>query len=315
MNNCIINNKKYGIPTKDWLVPLKKLINGDISTQGMLLMAKLIDKEKVIVKISNDHINKLYTINNILQDVPNFNSSYCVLTCNEKSDILDTKYMNAKEFCSGNKDNNDITLEIMKYYDKGSINNLPKTNNLAPLKKILDQLLCAQLEAFYKYGFLHNDIHKGNILFEKNNFKYIFSLSKFYKPIIFDEKNKFVLADFNNSDLLHPVYRKEYTIDYPNKKYYDIEHTLPTNILATFKTVLELHENGTKIFEELIKLKEGGGCIFTTINGYYIKSLRSYLLYDQRIDYESFINSNISYAYTLCNRFYNHIFKEDFIEG
>ena len=69
-----------------------------------------------------------------------------------------------------------------------------------------------------------------------------------------------------------------------------------------------------KIFEELIKLKEGGGCIFSTINGYYIKSLRSYLLYDQRIDYDRFINRNISYVYTLCNRFYNHIFKEDFIE-
>lgn len=230
-----------------------------------MLMVKLINKEKVIVKV----------IINILQNIPNFNSSYCVLNCN----------------------------------------NLPKTNNLAPLRKILDQLLCGQLEAFYKYGFLHNDIHKGNILFEKNNFKYTFSLSKYYKPIIFDENNKFILTDFNNSELLHPIYRKEYTIDYPNKKYYDIEHTLPTNILATFKTVLELHENGTKIFEELIKLKEGGGCIFSTINGYYIKSLCSYLLYDQRIDYESFINRNISYAYTLCNRFYNHIFKEDFIEG
>ena len=279
------------------------------------------NKGKVIVKVSNDHRTKLYTINNVLKDIPNFKSSYCVLICDEK-------YMKAKEFCSGNKDNNDVmsnfiehkvfeedvTLEIMKYYKKGSINNLPKTNNLSPLKKILDQLICAQLEAFYKYGFLHNDIHKGNILFEESVFKYSFSLSKYYKPIIFDEKHKFVLTDFNNSELLHPIYRKEYTIDYPNKKYYDIEHTLPTNILDTFKSVLELHENGMKIFEELIKLKEGGGCIFNTINGYYIKSLRSYLLYDQRIDYDRFINRNISYVYTLCNRFYNHIFKEDFIE-
>lgn len=163
-------------------------------------------------------MNKLYTINNILKDIASFNLNYCVLTC-------DKKYMNIIDFCIVNE-----------------------TNILSPLKKILDQLLCAQLEAFYKYGFLHNDIHKGNILFEESVFKYSFSLSKYYKPIIFDEKHKFVLTDFNNSELLHPIYRKEYTIDYPNKKYYDIEHTLPTNKLDTFKTVLELHENGTKIF-------------------------------------------------------------------
>jgi GDP-D-mannose dehydratase len=30
-------------------------------------------------------------------------------------------------------------------------------------------------------------------------------------------------------------------------------------------------------------------------------------------DYEEFINRNIADAYTLCNRFYNHIFNENFI--
>ena len=66
-----------------------------------------------------------------------------------------------------------------------NLNILTKTPNLKIIKKILDQLLCAQLEAFYKYGFLHNDIHKGNILFEVTDFKYIFHLSKskYYKRI------------------------------------------------------------------------------------------------------------------------------------
>lgn len=315
MNKCTIKNKKYGIPTKDWLVPISKLMSDDMASQGMILMARLIDKEKVIVKISNEHMNKLYVINSVLQDIPNFNTSYCVLLCNEKSEILDSKYLDAKQFCSGNKNNNDITLEIMKYYTSGSINNLSKTPNLKIIRKILDQLLCAQLEAFYKYGFLHNDIHKANILFEENDFKYTFKLSKskYYKPIVFNEKIKFVITDFDRADLLNPKYRKKYEADYPNKKYFDEDYTLPNNILATFKTVLEIYENGTKVYEELIKLRGGGGGIYSSINRYYIKSLRSYLLYDQRIDYEEFINRNIADAYTLCNRFYNHIFNENFI--
>jgi hypothetical protein len=196
-----------------------------------------------------------------------------------------------------------------------NLNILTKTPNLKIIKKILDQLLCAQLEAFYKYGFLHNDIHKGNILFEVTDFKYIFHLSKskYYKPIVFNEKIKFVLTDFKYSDLLNPKYRKEYDSDYPNKKYYSDEFTLPKNLVATFKTVLELYQDGIKVFEELIKLRSGDGGIYCSINRYYDSSIRSYLLYDQRIDYEEFRNRNIAYGYRLCNRFYNHIFNENFI--
>ena len=83
--------------------------------------------------------------------------------------------------------------------------------------------------------------------------------------------------------------------------------------MASFKTILEIYENGTKVFEELIKLKGGNGIIINEMNGYYDSSIRSYLLYDQRIDYEEFRNRNIAYGYRLCNRFYNHIFNENFI--
>jgi hypothetical protein len=43
--------KKYIIPTNDWLIPLKPLITS-ISTKGKIMLAKMIDKEKVIVKLT-----------------------------------------------------------------------------------------------------------------------------------------------------------------------------------------------------------------------------------------------------------------------
>ena len=48
------NNKQYIIPTKKWLKPLEPLITEDINTEGLLMIAKFIDTEEVIVKITKE---------------------------------------------------------------------------------------------------------------------------------------------------------------------------------------------------------------------------------------------------------------------
>ena len=56
---CLKNSttKKYIVPTNEWLVPLEPLITS-ISTKGKLILANMITKEKVVVKITQN-INKL----------------------------------------------------------------------------------------------------------------------------------------------------------------------------------------------------------------------------------------------------------------
>jgi hypothetical protein len=50
MNNEI---KEYVIPTKSWLVPIEKLmIDNDINTRGKIYVAKLLEKDKILVKIT-----------------------------------------------------------------------------------------------------------------------------------------------------------------------------------------------------------------------------------------------------------------------
>ena len=45
--------KKYIIPTNEWLVPLEPLITS-ISTKGKMILAKMISKKKVVVKLTKN---------------------------------------------------------------------------------------------------------------------------------------------------------------------------------------------------------------------------------------------------------------------
>jgi hypothetical protein len=57
-------DKKYIIPTNEWLKPLKPLDSEDINSRSLIMLSKLVDKEKVVVKLTKniDH-NKINTIN------------------------------------------------------------------------------------------------------------------------------------------------------------------------------------------------------------------------------------------------------------
>jgi predicted unusual protein kinase regulating ubiquinone biosynthesis (AarF/ABC1/UbiB family) len=82
--------------------------------------------------------------------MPNFVKTYCSF-CNAKADSGDF-----------------ITMEIMKKYRHGSLNKYINKLELSEVINILKQLLLAQLYIFNKTGFLHNDIHLGNILVKKS---------------------------------------------------------------------------------------------------------------------------------------------------
>ena len=82
------SNKQYIIPTKKWLVPIKKFIlendndlNIDMNTSGLLMIAKFIEKEKVIVKITQGKRDNILEVNKIIKDMPNMIQTYCSFSC------------------------------------------------------------------------------------------------------------------------------------------------------------------------------------------------------------------------------------------
>ena len=182
------------------------------------------------------------------------------------------------------------------------------------LKPLLQQLLCAQLVAFKKYGFIHNDIHLGNILFDDKPFNYIYNLEpNNYKKININSPTTVVLTDFDKSQLLNPKYRKLYNSDYPNVKYYDIFATMPYNIFKTFKNILSLYKHGNEVMYEIDNIKINGRNELEYSNIDYNKSQRNLVKYD-RIDFEDFIAQTITNCYNLCNFYFTLLFNESFID-
>ena len=298
------NEKLYIIPTKKWLKPLEPLIIDDINTSGLIMIAENIEKEKVIVKITKDKRDDIVEINNIIKDMPNFINTYCSFSCLENFDALDTQYEGADGFCNSKDGSGDfITLEIMKKYKNGSLNKYINKLELDQVINIIKQLLLAQIHIFNKTGFLHNDIHLGNILIEKSKneieLKYKINTSYFIDvKRIFIIKTNFIpiISDFNNSiiysDKSPPkIYSdksppKIYSDKSPPKIYYDNKYTLGENIYKTFNECLLLLKD--KSIRYLIKQKLEDNR--HDINKYIFsseKNLRSY--YKKYHDYKYFI--------------------------
>ncbi len=57
------NAKDYVIPTKTWLRAIEQLNPNDISVKGQIITAELINKEKVLVKVTSGKSAKLRDIN------------------------------------------------------------------------------------------------------------------------------------------------------------------------------------------------------------------------------------------------------------
>lgn len=149
----------------------------------------------------------------------------------------------------------------------------------------------AQLNAFDKYGFLHNDIHLGNILIDKkskknkkvkytiNYIEYNYEIPVSLMPII---------SDFDRSVIIDPT-----TNLLPE---YKQENTLYANIIQTFSKFVDLLKNE----DDKIKMRDAIYNIGLPENGsyrnleissmnYFYNSIRTYgidKIHNIRIGYE-----------------------------
>lgn len=227
-------HKKYIVPTNDWLVPLSKLNSNDINTKSTIMVGNHIEKNKVIVKITrNISFDDVQYIDNYINGLPNFPEIYGIFECYETEDNIRTFYENIKGFCNKSKDdcsNVKIVIEIMKRY-KNSLHNYERRIKIDRFENYLKQCILAQLNAFNLVGFLHNDIHLGNILVERvieKPVELVYTILD--KKYIVNTNDMIIITDFDASIIVNK------NIPFCEK------NTLFSNIVKTFRDFSQLIE-------------------------------------------------------------------------
>jgi serine/threonine protein kinase len=129
-------------------------------TEDKLILAQMVKKQKVVVKITKGlDIKRIKNINYLLRRLPNFPKVYCVFECVED----ESNYLDVHGFCYKNdsdpSSNINIILEIMKFY-KHKLVEYKNTLNLDEIKTILKQLIFGLMYAFESKGFIHDYIKK-----------------------------------------------------------------------------------------------------------------------------------------------------------
>ena len=324
MNNdikCPIDKKEkyYLIPTNSWLRPYKKLITDELNEDGLLMISKLMGGKKIMVKITNGNNKKTIVFNNMLNKEQNFIETYCNFSCWENKNHLNSEYTNTNTngYCETNFDNNEsnhlITLEIMKKYDDGSLNKRVGSTKLKTYINIQRQIILAQIYAFDKYGFLHNDLHLANILVKLHDsntkLKYLIKNNPYKNnetEIILETKIQIIITDFLNCLSYDPEIYKKYDSDFMNVKTFDNENTLLNKLVVSILNSVQLLETSddNKIFNKLnefIKTNEA----YKQDKIFANKTLKNYYL--KRIQFEEFKNKQCGIAIRYANELFNII--------
>jgi hypothetical protein len=162
MNKSKVDNYKLKLTyqdTKLWTELISKLDHE--SYDYKMLINLLEEKKSIIVKIGNyDKLQKEYTIANL--NIPNFINFYCYLKFHAEKSII-----------------------AMPFYELGPIDKYNWTKlNFDIFKNVIKHIICSLLYAYEKYGFIHNDIHVGNILLTKSSKKSISYSNNIEIPVI-----------------------------------------------------------------------------------------------------------------------------------
>lgn len=177
------NYKKYiakkiisqdSITTDGWLIPNKLLPVDRGENKNKLIIANIIKKKKVVVKISKkkELLEKDFLTSKKLEELKciNFAKYLGFFSCNDNFNNYNINKPLPKYFCKNNGTENYFLF--MKYYDIGSVLNY-KPKSLNDIISIINQVIASTTLAFEQLGFIHGDLHPGNILIKKTKKDFI----------------------------------------------------------------------------------------------------------------------------------------------
>lgn len=134
--------------------------------QALILKALYECNINVVLKFGIlESIEKEYYISQKLLDMPNFIRYFCLIKCNDniKNIINNKNTISNYKMC--HYGDNQIGILVMKEYNLGSIDNyIWNENNFELLKNVIKHVVFSIIYAYNKKGFIHGDLHTGNIL-------------------------------------------------------------------------------------------------------------------------------------------------------
>lgn len=129
----------------------------------------------VVAKIgTSSTIQKEWDMGLLLQKkIPGFIKYICTMNCPDNVHRLE--HDNVSSFCMQKESDPSKHILIMPYMSGGSMREFEWMNNIDKFKSCFKQLICSLVNAFEQHGFLHSDIHLGNVLLretKKNTIHY-----------------------------------------------------------------------------------------------------------------------------------------------
>lgn len=138
------------------------------SEQALILKLKALYECEINVVLKFgvlESIEKEYYTSEELLEIPNYIRYFCSIKCNDNiKNIINNKntISNYKMCHYGDKQ---IGILVMKEYNLGSIDNyIWNENNIELLKNVIKQVIFSTIYAYEKKGFIHGDLHSGNVL-------------------------------------------------------------------------------------------------------------------------------------------------------
>ena len=167
--------------------------------QALILKALYECDVNIVLKFGIlESIEKEYKVSEELLELPNFIRYFCTFSCNDniKNIINHSNTISNYKIC--NYGTNSIGILAMKEYDLGSVENYNwNVTNFDVLKNIIKQVIFAILYAYNSKGFIHGDLHSGNILLKLKRNDEI----KYEKKNIILNEFEAVIMDFDSQSL------------------------------------------------------------------------------------------------------------------
>lgn len=144
------------------------------SSDYKLFKGLLEKKEKIVIKIGSSILKTEYEFGSMLKKlhIPTFIHFFCLFHCKDNFQSINA---NTKVLCKKyGKDT--INVIVMPNIELGTIDNSTykwNRDNFDVLKNVLKHITASLLYAHKEIGFIHNDLHLGNIMLKKTTRKEI----------------------------------------------------------------------------------------------------------------------------------------------
>ena len=159
--------------TEPWLT-IETLLHYTDRADIAILKGTIGETKQIVVKFGAQlPLEEEYAITERLYDarIPNFVKYLCYFSCKDTfADLFHQNYRSRPYICNGRDANpiNNIGCTVMPYYPIGSMKDYAWTEaELPALKNLAKQCCFSMLDAYVSLGFIHRDIHLGNVLLRK----------------------------------------------------------------------------------------------------------------------------------------------------